>query len=243
MSTYGLDGKKILKFEKVSTSNVVTVIPDSAGTDIIKIGEAADGNQPGKLLYRQTTLKYLRSATVSPSSAFTNGTLTIPAASTLDALFEAWKHRSNPGRVEAIELENAGMKSGSASTAFTYQSSAAADFGAAQFGTVAVRNTLGPYVAGTTYLVQVKTDVFQNVKTPILITQVAPAIARSGRWPNLCNMPCGGIPSGTLGFFNIWFTPGGATVVGSEIWFNWFIPFKTEPDTITAIRPIEAALP
>ena len=243
MSTYGLDGKNILKFEKVLSSNVVTIIPESAGTDIIKIGEAAAGTQVGKLLYRETTLEYLRSATVSPSSAFTNGTLTIPAATTLPTLFGGWKHHSNPGRVEAIELENGGMKTGSALTPFTFESSSAADFGAAQFGTVGVRNTLGPYVAGTTYLVQVKTDAFEDVKTPILITQVAPAIARGGRWPNLCNMPCGVIPSRTEGHFNIWFTPGGATAILSTIWFNWFIPFKTVPDVITAIRPVESGLP
>ena len=245
MSTYGLDSKDILKLDKGVSSNVVTVIPDSVATDVVALGPAlATSISAGVIPFREAGAGgQLKAVTVSPSGAWAGGTLTIPAARTLPELFEGWQHHSNPGRVEAIELENTGMKTGLATTPFTFESSSAADFGASQFGTVAVRNTLGPFVAGTTYLVQVKTDAMGDTKTPVLITQVAPALARFGRWPNLCNMPCGVIPSRTTGFFNIWFTPGGATVIGSEIWFNWFIPFKTAPDIILAIRPVESALP
>jgi hypothetical protein len=176
-----------------------------------------------------------------------NGVLTGPAAATLTSLLPDWQHNNNKA-IGAIELENTGMKTGLATTAFTFESSSAADFGGSQFGTVAVRNTLGPFIAGTTYLVQVATKAMEGPKTPVLITQVAPTSEPGGRWPHLCNMPCGVIPSKTPGFFNIWFTPNPPIssppiLKESEIWFHWFIPYRPEPEIIDNTTKVEPALP
>ena len=242
MSTYGLDGKNILKFEKVLSSNVVTIVPESAGTDIIKIGEAASGTQVGKLLYRETTLEYLRSATVSPSSAFTNGVLTIPAAATLTSLFPDWQ-LNNSIQIEAIQLTATGMLSGAIGTPFAYQSSKAADFENLQYGTVAVQNRGGAYVGRTTYLVQVTTTAWSDPTTPVLITQVSPGVTGPGRWPDYGNIPCGVIPGRNPRYFNIWFTPESSIVASSEIRFNWVIPNPARASIITDVAIVDGALP
>ena len=242
MSTYGLDGKNILKFEKVLSSNVVTIIPESAGTDIIAVGQAVTGTAAGRMLYVESSTKYLRTATVSPSSAFTSGTLTIPAAATLTSLFPDWQLNNNI-RIEAIELTATGMLSGAIGTPFAYQSSSAADFGDFQYGTVTVRNRLANYVGRTTYLVQVTTTAWTDPTTPVLITQVSPGVTAPGRWPDYGNIPCGVIPGRNPRYFNICFTPEANIVLGSEIRFNWVIPNPARASIITDVATVDDALP
>jgi hypothetical protein len=246
MSTYGLDNKDILKLDKGPSSNVVTIIPDSVETDRIALGPAlVTNNNPGVIPYRETTSGHLKAVTVSPPGAWADGTLTVPTASTLQTLFEDWRH-NNDQRVEPIELESTGMKSSGGiipPPPFTYQFSRAAEFIDFQFGTVVVRNTQ-QYLAGTTYLVQVRTTAMEHPKTPVLITQVAPAIPASpGGWPDLCNMPCGVLPSRTPQHFNIWFTPGAALDRGNELWFHWFIPFRSTPFIFDDSSPVDPVLP
>lgn len=248
MSTYGLDSKDILKLDKGPSSNVVTVIPDSVATDVVALGPVlTTNNNTGVIPYRETTSGHLKAVTVSPANAWAGGILNIP---TFDTLFEGWQHNNNKA-IEAIKLEFYGMLSSGGvipAPAFTYELSNAADFGGSQFGTVAVQNINSAYAGGTTYLVQVKTKAMEGPKTPVLITQVAPTSEPGGRWPHLCNMPCGVIPSKTPGFFNIWFTPNppisSPTIVkGSEIWFHWFIPYRPEPEIIDNTTKVEPALP
>jgi hypothetical protein len=251
MSTYGLDSKDILKLDKGPSSNVVTVIPDSVATDVVALGPVlTTNNNTGVIPYRETTSGHLKAVTVTSPITFMNGVLTGPAAATLTSLLPDWQHNNNKA-IEAIKLEYYGMLSsggGGPPPAFTYELSNAADFGGSQFGTVAVQNINSAYAGGTTYLVQVKTKAMEGPKTPVLITQVAPTSEPGGRWPHLCNMPCGVIPSKTPGFFNIWFTPNppisSPTIVkGSEIWFHWFIPYRPEPEIIDNTTKVEPALP
>ena len=112
MSTYGLDSKDILKLDKGVSSNVVTVIPDSVATDVVALGPAlAASPSAGVIPFRESGVGgQLKAVTVTSPLTFINGVLTGPTARTLPELFEGWKHNSNPGRVEAIELEDTGMK-------------------------------------------------------------------------------------------------------------------------------------
>ena len=75
MSTYGLDGKKILKLDKGVSSNVVTVIPDSVTTDRVAIGPAlVTSTSSGVIPYREAGAGgQLKAVTVNPAGAWVNG--------------------------------------------------------------------------------------------------------------------------------------------------------------------------
>ncbi len=243
MSTYGLDSKDILKLDKGVSSNVVTVIPDAVVTDVVALGPAlATSTSAGVIPYRETTSGHLKAVTVSPSGAWVNGTLTIPAAATLTSLFPDWQ-LNNSTQVEAIELTITGMLSGAPGTPFAYQNSEAADFGDFQYGTVAVQNRLLAYTARTTYLVQVTTTAWSDPTTPVLITQVSPGVTAPGRWPDYGNIPCGIIPGRNPRYFNIWFTPESNIVAASEIRFNWVIPNPARASTISDVARVDPGLP
>ena len=246
MSTYGLDGKNILKLDKGVSSNVLTIIPSSSTGDDIKIDNADLGTPlKSRLLYCTNPDKYVKTATVTGNATFSDaGVLNVPFPPFRNWSFHNYAGGAGGFAVNAIAFDQNGMTTGAPGVAFVHESSQCADFGDDQFGTVVVHNTDGAYTAGRDYLVQIKTVAFTQYNTPVLITQEQGIRPTSGsRLSQWSNMPSGVFPSNRTSVFNIWFTPGSGIAQNNEIWFNWFIPTISALPEIAEVTRIETGFP